>query len=251
MPILVPDFVPYLLAVLGLLFIWQLHHMQVVAGRIEAKSFWDKSGTRLFIHVTPEDEQTCPACREANGTAVLPSVAVKKSFAPLSHGQCTNPAGCRCQLIGLRCTWSQSQRLLSQVMSSTAKRVKLSSDKFDALLRVSWAENPKAKVDLVAVSMIEAIRAEGKHPETAVSKYRIVVDHAQTDRDLELVLPAYFRMLDILERGEHAKEALAIIDRLEKQASPSTNGRHRPTAAQLETLSLRKTRLTAALQRGY
>ncbi len=251
MPILVPDYVPYLLAILGLLFIWQLHHIQVVAGRIEAKSFWDKSGTRLFIHVTLEDENTCPACREANGTAVFPSIAAKKSFAPLSRGHCTNPAGCRCQLIGLRCTWPQAQRLLSQVMSSSSKRVKLSSDKFDALLKVAWDDNPKAKVDLVAVSMIEAVRAEGKNEATAVSKYRLVIDEAKTDRDLELVLPAYFRMLDILERGARAKEALEVIDRLEKRFSPSTNGRHRPTAAQLETLSLRKTRLTAAIQRGY
>ncbi len=251
MPILVPDYVPYLLAVLGLLFVWQLHHIQVVAGRIEAKSFWDKSGTRLFIHVTPEDENTCPACREANGTAVFPTVAAKKSFAPLSHGACTNPAGCRCQLIGLRCTWPQAQRLLSQVMSSTSKRVKLSGDKFDALLKVAWDENPKATVDLVAVSMIEAIRAEGKDQARAVTKYRTVVDQAKTDRDLELVLPAYFRMLDVLERGQQAKEALEIIDRLEKQFRPTANGRQRPSADQLETLSLRKTRLTAVIQRGY
>ncbi len=84
-----------------------------------------------------------------------------------------------------------------------------------------------------------------------MTKYRTVVDQAKTDRDLELVLPAYFRMLDILERGQRAKEALEIIDRLEKHFSPSTNGRQRPSAAQLETLSLRKTRLTAAIQRGY
>lgn len=251
MPILVPDFVPYLLAVLGLLFVWQVHHMQVVAGRIEAKNFWDKSGTRVFLHVTPEDEHTCEACREANGVAVLPSLAVKTSFAPLSRGECTNPAGCRCHLIGLRCTWPQAQRLLSYVMSSTSKRVKLTGDKFDALLKVAWDQYPKAKDDLVAVSMIEAVRAEGKNKATAVSKYRTVVEQAKTDRDLPLVLPAYFRMLDILERSEHAKEALEIIDRMEKQFSPSTNGRHRPTAAQLETLSLRKTRLTAAVQRGF
>lgn len=251
MPIVVPDLVPYLLAILGLLFVWQIHHMQVVAGRIEAKNFWDKSGTRLFIHVTLEDEHTCQACRESNGVAVLPSVAAKKSFAPLSRGQCTNPAGCRCQLIGLRCTWPQAQRLLSHVMSSTSKQVKLSGDKFDALLKVAWDQNPKAKVDLVPVSMIQAIRAEGKNEAAAVSKYRTVVEQAKTEHDLNLVLPAYFRMLDILERIERAGEALEMIDRLEKQFSPSTNGRHRPTAAQRETLSLRKTRLTAAVQRDY
>lgn len=251
MSILLPEYVPYLLAVLGLLFVWQLHHMQVVAGRIEAKSFWDKSGTRLFLQVTPEDEHTCQACREANGAAVLPSVAARNSFAPLSRGHCTNPAGCRCQLIGLHCSWPQSQRLLSQVMSSTSKQVKLSHDKLEALLKVAWDESPKARVDLVAVSMIEAIRAEGKDQVKAVSKYRKVVDQAKTDRDLELVLPAYFRMLDILERGERAKEALDVIDRLEKHFSPKRNGRHRPTPAQMETLSLRKTRLSAAVQRGY
>lgn len=252
MSIIVPDYVPYLLAILALLFVWQIYQMQIVAGRVEAKNFWDRSGIRLFIHVTPEDEQTCPACQEANGLAVLPATAVKTNFTPASRDSCTNPAGCRCQLIGLHCSWPQAHRLLSQTMAVRPKGVKLSDEKFEALLRSSREQPPgKTKEDRVAIYMLEAVRAEGRDAGTAVKQYRKVVDEAKTARDLPLVLPAYLRMLDLLERSERPKEALELIDRFEKEYLEETNGPHGPTPAQREMLSLRKTRLTATLQRSY
>lgn len=40
----VPEYFPYLLGILGLLLIWELHQIQVTAGRINASNFWDLSG---------------------------------------------------------------------------------------------------------------------------------------------------------------------------------------------------------------
>ena len=53
------EFVPYLLAILGLLALWGFHEMQVRAGRIQAVDFWDRSGIRMFIHITPKDGHIC------------------------------------------------------------------------------------------------------------------------------------------------------------------------------------------------
>ena len=104
----VPDYVPYLLAVLGLLLIWQLHQIQITAGRIKSNNFWEKSGIRMFIFVSPQDDQTCQRCKETHGLVLLPALRAKKNFSPL-RGRCSNPSGCRCQMIGLYGSWPQAQ----------------------------------------------------------------------------------------------------------------------------------------------
>ncbi len=250
MPIIVPEFVPYLLAILGLLIVWQIHQMQVVAGRIQATSVWDKSGIRMFIHATPNDDQTCPACREANGVAVLPSLAAKKNYSPI-HGACTNPAGCRCQMIGLYGGWAQAQRLLAQLRSrAQSNRIKLPEDKFAALITGPWEKAPRAHLDRISMHMLEAMQAESHDPRTALAKYQIVIDQAKAPRDLPFVTPAYMRMIDLLERSERQQEALSLIGQVEKLGGEKPKGPKSLTAAQLEDLSLRKTRLQAALPRA-
>ena len=69
--IIIPDFFPYLAAVLGLLLIWQYHDRQAKAGRIVATDFWDRDGSRFFILMTPLDGQTCPHCAETRGRVLL------------------------------------------------------------------------------------------------------------------------------------------------------------------------------------
>src|SRR5215217_5267515 len=100
----VPEVVPYLLAVLGLLLIWQLHDIQVKAGRIKAADILHRSNIRFFIFVTPEDAATCPACRDANGRAFLPMAVTAKKFKHLDS-PCTDTDGCRCIRIGLFGAW--------------------------------------------------------------------------------------------------------------------------------------------------
>src|SRR6185503_6645590 len=92
-----PDFIPYFLSVLGLLMIWQLHEIQVQAGRVDAMDFWVLSGIRMFVYGTPCDSSACQSCRSAQGLVFLPTFVASKHF----RGQiprCTNPIGCRCLL---------------------------------------------------------------------------------------------------------------------------------------------------------
>lgn len=245
MPVMLPEFLPYLLALLGLLLIWQLHNMQVVSGRIQAVNLWDRAGIRMFLHITPEDEQTCPACREANGTVVLPAVAAKKSFSART-GPCTNPAGCRCQLIGLYGGWPEAQRLFWQVMNGNKQSVKLSDDKLTALLGGSWEQAPHGKTDRISMYMVEALRAEGKDLATALDKYQSVVEKGKAPRDVPFVIPAYLRMLDLLERAKRPTEALEVITHLEKYLTDHAAGPTSPPPDLQDLLSLRKTRLVQA-----
>ena len=251
MPFIVPEFVPYLLAILGLLFVWQIHNMLATAGRIEATNFWDRSGIRLFVHVTPLDDQTCEVCREANGTVVLPAIAAKRNFTPL-HGACTNPAGCRCQLVGLYGGWPEALRLLQQLTVNPRPRsIKLTDDKLSALLRVPWQSAKNGSADRLSVEMLEAIHTEGRDSDVALKKYQTVVDRAQAPRDIPLIIPAYLRMVDILERAQRSSEALDLISRFEKRYSEVQGKGEGLTHAQRELLSLRKTRLSAAAQRAF
>ena len=240
------ELVPYLLAILGLLALWGFHEMQVRAGRIQAVDFWDRSGIRMFIHITPKDGHICPVCLEANGKAFLPIVAAKKKFTPL-HGACTNPSGCRCLLIGLYGGWPEARRLLQQLKAnSTAKGIQLSEKELDELLGGQWAQGVSGTMDRISVHMLEAMRNEGRNQEIALQRYRFVTDNAKSDRDLAFVLPAYLRLADLLERAGHQAEALDIVARFLTTYGETTSVPHAPTGQQLTMMSLRKTRLMTA-----
>ena len=102
-----PDTYPYLMGVLGLTLIWKFHDLQVKHGRIKAVDVWKRSGIRMFVHVTPNDANACPHCREADGLAFLPAVVASKKFTALGE-PCANPTGCRCLLVGLYGAWKEA-----------------------------------------------------------------------------------------------------------------------------------------------
>jgi hypothetical protein len=243
------EFIPYLLSLLGLLALWVFHEMQVRAGRIQAVDFWDRSGIRMFIHITPKDGHICPVCLEAIGKAFLPYVASKKKFTAL-NGPCTNPSGCRCLLVGLYGGWPEARRLLERLKSqATSKAVQLSEKELDALLGGQWAQGVSATMDRISMHMVEAMRNEGSNPDIAIQRYRFVLDNAKSERDSRFLLPAYLRLVDLLERaGQHA-EALEIVDRFLRAYGDKTKGPFAPNEQQLTVMALRKTRLMTAKEK--
>ena len=48
--VVLPDFLPYLLAVFGLLVLWQYHQIQVMKGRIRAIDIFDRSDIRMYLY---------------------------------------------------------------------------------------------------------------------------------------------------------------------------------------------------------
>ena len=154
-------------------------------------------------------------------------------------------------MIGLRGAWLEAQRLLSQAMNGSQKTLKVSPEKLTALIQGSWRTTPSAKADHISMHMLQAIHSEGTDAQTAVDLYQLVIDQAKAARDLPYVVPAYFRILDLLERSKRTEDALATIRRLDKEIGENQAGRPKISSAQEELLSLRRTTLTAAAQRPF
>jgi hypothetical protein len=207
----IPNFIPYFLAILGLLLIWQLHILQVQAGRIQAIDIWDRSGIRMFIHATPLDNMACPACREAHGLVFLPSLVAHRKFTAMPNS-CTNPSGCRCVLVGLYAGWPEAQRIFG-LLKVKDGRIRLAEEELTAVLRSPLQIGRAASIDQVPVRLLNALLDEGNDPEAAILGYRYVIEHAKEQRDFPFLIPSYFRLSDLLERAARPADALPIVDR--------------------------------------
>jgi len=246
--IILPDVLPYLVAILCLLIVWQYHQMQVMAGRIQAVDFWDRMGVRMYFHINPDDPNTCAVCREANRRVFRPSAVAKKNFSPL-HSSCTNPSGCRCLLIGIYGSWPEARRLMDRLKVEFKRNAgQLSDNQMNELLGGSWEKSISAPTDRISVHMLEAIRAEASDPEAAIVRYRFVIDQAKEARDLPFVVPSYFRLAELLVKVGRPHEALDIIDRFEERYQARKALPYSPTETQRGVMSLKKSRLKAQLK---
>lgn len=247
--IVIPEVVIYLLGVLGLLILWQYHHIQTLSGRIYAVDFWDVSGIRMFIHATAMDGNACKACREANGRVFLPSLATKKSFSTI-HGPCTSSEGCRCIIVGMYGGWPEASRLVHHLRKHAKKKpLKLGGKELIDLFEGPWQRGISASTDRLTINMLEALRLEGRDPEGAIVRYRYIIDQASGARDLRLVVPAYLRLSELLERVDRPEEALQTVLAFEKRFSRKRAIFYYPAEVQRETMSIRKTNLVLRLQK--
>lgn len=240
----IPEVVPYLLAILGLLIVWQIHDIHVRAGTVKAVDEWSQSGIRLFVQAAPEDPHNCAACREAYGMAFSPAVVAAKKFRPTDQ-TCANPDDCRCLMVGLYGAWSEAERLQAQLKAHDG-RVRLSREKFGALLDGAQARRSGVNVDQVSLAILKAMRAEENNPNAAIEHYRFVVENAQDERDLPFIVPSYLRLTDLLEQDGRHKDALEMVGRFYKLFDEKNKKRYGPTQGQLAIMSLRKTRLLLA-----
>lgn len=116
-----PDVTGYLVAILGLLVMWQYYQMQILAGRVLAVDLFDRSGTRMYVYVMPDDDHVCEVCAASHGRVFLPSQVAKKQFSPLI-GKCRRPTRCDGALVGLYGAWLEARTVLEQVPSESQKR---------------------------------------------------------------------------------------------------------------------------------
>lgn len=92
------DVTVYLVAVLGLLVVWQYYQLQIMAGRILAVDIFDRSGIRMYVYVTPDDDRICEVCAASHGRVFLPSQVAEKKFSPII-GKCQRPFPCHGALV--------------------------------------------------------------------------------------------------------------------------------------------------------
>src|SRR2546430_3086213 len=120
-----PEEVPSLLAVLGLLFCWKLHDIEIRQGRIQPKTLLayliplrielPMVGARpmLFLYMARNDPRTCRRCRAAHAHAF-------SGHTPWEAGariRCEDPLGCRCAIIPLEGRWPAAKQLFDRLNS--------------------------------------------------------------------------------------------------------------------------------------
>ena len=242
-----PDTYPYLMAIFGLTLIWKFHDMQVKAGRIKAKDFWETSGVRLFLHATPGDAQACLACKESTNFVFLPGLVASKKFTPQDK-PCTNPSGCRCVMVGLYGGWAQAVSALAAAKKNGGK-TRLSDSELKTLIDKSSEGRAGASADRISLRMLNALRAEGSQAETAIEHYRYILSHAEEDRDLALMVPTYLRLSELLEKSGKASEALDLVEQCLRDYGEKKKGPDAPTEAQRAAMNTRKNLLAAKVKR--
>lgn len=242
------DVMPYLVAVLGLLVIWQYYQMQIMAGRIMAVDIFDRSGIRMYIYLVPDDDTICHVCAGSNGRVFLPSQTAEKGFSPL-HGQCQHPTPCPGMLIGLYGAWLEARGVVERVRAQAKKRsVQLSQEELRALVNGQWEMSISAETDRLSVHMIEAACYEKINRAVSITGYRYVVEEVKEVRHLLLLVPAYLRLALLLVRSGENDAALALIERFEARFPSNKRGPHFPTAEQRNVMKMRKAHLLGTLQ---
>lgn len=233
----------YLVAILGLLVIWQYYQMQIMAGRIMAVDIFDRSGIRMYIYLVPDDDAICPVCAGSNGRVFLPSQIAEKGFSP-RYGQCQHPTPCPGMLIGLYGAWQEARGVVERARAQAKKSgVQLSQEELRALVNGQWEMSISAETDRLSVHMIEAACYEKINRAVSITGYRYVVDEVKEVRHLLLLVPAYLRLVLLLVRSGDTNDALALIERFETRFPSNKRGPHFPTKEQRNVMKTRKTHL--------
>lgn len=237
------DIMVYLVAILGLLVVWQYYQLQIMAGRILAVDIFDRSGIRMYVHVTPDDDHICAVCAAANGRVFLPSQVAKKKFSPLT-GKCQRPTPCDGALVGLYGAWVEARGVLEHLRKDIKTGgIQLSPEEVRALVNGPWERCISVDTDRLGVHMIEAFSYEKINQEVSINGYRHVVNEAKEVRHLMFLAPAYVRLTQLLLLAGEEAEALETIERFEARFPSTKRGPHFPSNEQRETMKTKKAQL--------
>lgn len=242
---------PSLLAVLGLLLTWELHDLEVRAGRIQSRDIlrpfrqWIQHarGVRIYIDATPNDALACSACQLANGHVLAPRIGA--STAHRRDYVCTNPGGCRCVLIGLAAAWPEGEQLRRKVRGAL-ESVRLSEAEITELLRSARSHHSLPVIDRLALSMLEALHLEAIYPPLSIAYYRFLIDIEMEGQSHPYLIDAYLRLSELLEHGGNVSGALRVVENFYARVKAQT-GIYNPTPTQARIMSTRKSRLRRLL----
>jgi hypothetical protein len=145
--IVLPDFLPYLLAIVGLLALWQYYQIQTMKGRILAIDIFDRSGIRMYLYAVADDLQACEVCRSAHGMVYPPSEVMKRQFSPIK-GTCKTPARCIGFLVGLYGAWPEADRIVKRLQLSRKREpIQLGQDELGEMVLGPWERSQYRPVE--------------------------------------------------------------------------------------------------------
>jgi hypothetical protein len=244
--IVLPDFLPYLLAIFGLLVLWQYYQIQTMKGRILAIDIFDRSGIRMYLYAVADDRQACEVCRSAHGTVYPPSEVMKSQFSPIK-GTCETPARCIGFLVGLYGAWPEANRIVEQLQLSRKREpIHLSQHELGEMVLGPWERSISANTDRLGIYVLEAVLGDCSNPNIAMDKYRHTLEHAKEIRHMPLIVPTYFRLVELLTTQERSIEALKLIEQFEKRYKGGKSGPYAPTEKQLALMKIKKSYLKNA-----
>jgi hypothetical protein len=230
-------------AIVGLLTVWLYYRSQIRRGRIQAIDFWDRSGIRMFLLLTPNDRHACFTCHTASGTAILARDLARKKRGAGALPSCTNACGCRCQYIGLYGGWLEAQELYLRLLKKGAG-VQLTKAELHALLQGEWQRFTRAADDRLAVYMLKAMVDGADNVESACSAYQYVIIQAEKRQGVTYVVPAYLYKTELLIQHRQRSEARAFVGTFwEAYNTGGLQGTQAPTAAQLAAMKEYQARL--------
>jgi hypothetical protein len=244
--IVLPDFLPYLLAIFGLLVLWQYYQLRVMKGRILAIDIFDRSGIRMYLYAVADDLQACEVCRSAHGTVFPPSEVMKSQFSPIK-GTCKSPTGCIGFLVGLYGAWPEAQRIVQRLrLSRKREPIRLDQDELREIILGPWERSISANTDRFGIYLLEAVLGDCMNPKPAMDKYRHTLEYAKEVRHMPLIVPAYFRLVELLTAQGRTAEALQFIEQFEKRYKEKRSGPYAPTEKQLGLMKIKKSHLKNA-----
>jgi hypothetical protein len=214
--LIIPEQIPSLLAVLGLLFCWELHAVGVRQGRIQPTTLLadliplrielPMVGARpwLYLYMAKIDPRTCRRCRAAHAH-------VFSGRTPWEAGariRCEDHLGCRCVVIPLEGRWPAVKQLHDQLNSQRGP-VQLSEQDFRDLIRQGRGEKITDH-DHLALRLLSAMLVEETNPQMALSWYSQVLAQATEEHHTLIRAAAYIRSAEFLEQTGHSKDALEV-----------------------------------------
>src|SRR5262245_20661385 len=241
--IVLPDFLPYLLAIFGLLVLWLYHQLQVMRGRILVIDIFDRSGIRMYVYAVADDLHACEVCRLAHGMVFPPSEVMKSQFSPIKR-MCKSPPRCIGFLVGLYGAWPEANQIVLRLrLSRKRESIHLSEDELREMVLGPWEQSLSANTDRFGIYVLEAVLGDSTNPCPAMEKYRDTLEYAKEVRHLPLIVPAYFRLVELLTLQGQTADALFFIEQFEKRYKGKASGPYAPTAKELGLMALKKSHL--------
>jgi len=249
-----PEDIPGYLTILGLLFCWKLHEVQVQLGRVQAEDVRDvlrrlalarpmlkrqRATPWLFIHLSRNNSQSCPQCIKAH-LHVFSGSDLKEAAA---HIRCVNTHGCRCVVIPIIGRWPMANRLRAQLNSQCAS-IQLSELNLRSLIRQGGNKNEQ---DQLACRLLSAMLDEESDPQAVRETYLQAIAGTHEGSNALLQTAGYIRLADLLERSGNFTEAAHVTRSFLKTFAEKDWQRGVLAEPQYYGIKTRKTRLLRRL----
>lgn len=95
----------------------------------------------------------------------------------------------------------------------------------------------------MTIQMLVGMHKEKNEPEESIVLYQDILTRAAGARDLRLVVPAYLRLSEILEKRGKLTEAMQVTQQFEKRFAKPKKVFYYPSGEQRWVMATRKTRI--------